>query len=210
MGIENIIFDMDGTLVDSEFCSAQAMIDVLPEFSLNANDLLDKYRGTRLDWIIRDLSSEFGVPIDAGRAELFRQRERALAPTLISLNAGVAEFLASNTVRCCIASNAPREKTHRSLQICKIADHFGERVYSAYDVDAWKPDPALFLHVAREEGFGVDQCLVVEDSAVGIDAAIAAGMSVVCFSSVKREVPAGVVGVIYDMRDLFDIIRSLD
>jgi beta-phosphoglucomutase-like phosphatase (HAD superfamily) len=48
-------------------------------------------------------------------------------------------------------------------------------------VHSWKPDPGLFLHAARTMGFAPSQCVVVEDSDVGIDAALAAGMRAMHF-----------------------------
>lgn len=81
----------------------------------------------------------------------------------------------------CIASNAPVENTRRSLNICQLSHHFDSDIFSAYQVKAWKPDPTLFLYAAAAFGIEPCKCLVVEDSEIGIEAAVAAGMDSVFY-----------------------------
>jgi beta-phosphoglucomutase-like phosphatase (HAD superfamily) len=73
-------------------------------------------------------------------------------------------------------------KIRQALNVSGLAAYFGDAIFSAYDVGSWKPDPGLFLHSAGKMGFPPHQCVVVEDSAVGIQAAVAAGMRPLHFS----------------------------
>jgi beta-phosphoglucomutase-like phosphatase (HAD superfamily) len=76
----------------------------------------------------------------------------------------------------CIASSGPPEKIRQALTVTGLARYFGDRFFSSYTVGSWKPDPGLFLHVAAAMGFSPEHCVVVEDSLVGIEAAVSAGM----------------------------------
>ena len=55
-------------------------------------------------------------------------------------------------------------------------------VFSAYDIQKWKPDPALFLYAAEKIGVAPNRCAVIEDSIAGIEAGIAAGMQTIGYS----------------------------
>ncbi len=57
-----------------------------------------------------------------------------------------------------------------------LISYFDNHLFSSYEVGSWKPAPGLFLHAAQSMGFSPRDCVVVEDSEVGIEAAIAAGM----------------------------------
>ena len=63
-----------------------------------------------------------------------------------------------------------------SLSVTKLRHHFVGALFSAYEIQKWKPDPSLFLHAATRMGIAPDDCLVVEDSLHGAAAARAAGM----------------------------------
>ena len=175
-----VIFDMDGTLVQSEECASQALKDVIPLLEDSVHDVTTRYRGMRLAEIFRDIESRYPNSIAANCLDLYRVREEELSRDFIVPCDGVNELLSALKTSKCIASNAPVEKTVRSLSICELSHHFqSEAIFSAYNVNAWKPDPALFLHASNTHHVDPEKCLVVEDSDVGIQAALAADMSVV-------------------------------
>lgn len=173
---ELIIFDMDGTLVQSEDCASQALIDVIPALTDTAAQITARYRGMRLADIFSDIESRTPGAIPEHCLDLYRVREEALANAMITPSTGVDTLLSAIDLNRCIASNAPVEKTQRSLDICGLSHHFHSNIYSAYEVQAWKPDPKLFLHAAADNNVSPGDCLVLEDSVVGIKAAQAAGM----------------------------------
>ncbi len=64
------------------------------------------------------------------------------------------------------------------MQITGLSGYFGTNIFSSYDIGSWKPEPDLFLHAATTMNLSPAHCAVVEDSDLGVEAAIAAGMHV--------------------------------
>jgi len=84
--------------------------------------------------------------------------------------------------------------------------NFENRIFSAYDIQRWKPDPELFLHAAREMGFAPHECAVVEDSMSGIKAAVSGGFDVFGFAKSynKTEFENAGATVFSDMEELIE------
>jgi HAD superfamily hydrolase (TIGR01509 family) len=173
-----LIFDCDGTLVDSEMLCNVAMETCLERVGIveSAPSLLARYRGAKLSSILADIGDRHARVLPAGfvgryRAEVSRLFTRYLEPT-----DGVAEALAQLSNPRCVASSGPGAKIFQALEVTDLARHFGEHIYSSYEVKSWKPDPGLFLEAARAEKFQPSECIVVEDSLLGVEAARRAGM----------------------------------
>lgn len=189
-----IIFDLDGTLVDSETLCNQAFLDLLPALTDTVETLVDRYRGAKLAVTMRDIESRLGITLPDDFEKRYRLRVAELFATDLKPVPGAADMLAALEHSFCIASSGPPEKIAHSLAVTGLAPYFGDRVFSAYVVGSWKPEPGLFLHAAAAMGFAPAQCVVVEDSEVGLAAAAAAGMRVMHF------VP-GIADVIVDKND---------
>lgn len=199
-----IIFDMDGTLVQSEDCASQAMLDVIPGLTGTVGEVTARYRGMRLGEIFSDIEalSPGGVPENC--LELYRVREDALSSSMVVASPGADQMLTQLEIPKCIASNAPVAKTTRSLKMCNLSHHFDGGIFSAYEVQAWKPDPRLFEYAAEQYGVDAKDCLVVEDSVVGIEAAQAAGMAHVYYDPHGNgQAPEGVKSI----ADLGELLR---
>ncbi|PWQ97514.1 HAD family hydrolase [Leucothrix arctica] len=201
-----VIFDMDGTLVDSEHCVAQAIHDVIQTTAISPKQILNQYRGMKLAFIIADIGKRYNLQLPADIVDQFRQRETELSGSLITVNPEVADVLEQLKNHSCIASNAPKAKTSRSLESCGLSGYFDDRIYSAYDVNAWKPDPTLFLHAAATEGYSPDQCIVVEDSDTGISAAKAANMRPIFYNLHGRATQHSDVTMITSFSELLSIV----
>jgi len=175
------IFDLDGTLVDSEGLCNQAFLDLLPELNEPVASLVERYRGRKLSEIIADielrirrsLPDEFQSRYRARVAELF---DRELQPV-----AGVEAMLQATSGPRCVASSAPRSKIEKALHLTGLAGYFSNCIFSSYEVGSWKPEPQLFLYAAASMGFKPERCVVIEDSDVGIQAALSAGMRVLMY-----------------------------
>ena len=206
MKLQLIIFDMDGTLVQSEDCASQALIDVIPSLTDSVAAVTHRYRGMRLAEIFDNIESITPGAIPEGCLDLYRAREDALSRSMITPSPGADALLSRLEVEKCIASNAPINKTQRSLELCGLSHHFQRGIYSAYEVQAWKPDPALFLHAATAHDASPADCLVVEDSVVGLEAAQAAGMFPVFYDPHGSTKTADNVTRIATLLDLLDVL----
>lgn len=172
-----VIFDLDGTLVDSEGLCNQAFLDLLPQLNDPLQTLTERYRGQKLSSILIDLENRLGLNLQDSFEQHYRQRVAELFARDLKPMPGVLEMLATLNSPKCIASSGPLPKIRQALEVSGLAAYFGDNLFSSYEIGSWKPDPGLFQYAAREMGFVSGQCAVIEDSEVGIEAAIAAGMT---------------------------------
>ncbi|MYU20852.1 HAD family hydrolase [Streptomyces sp. SID8352] len=189
MRYDLVIFDNDGVLVDSEPISNRLLAGFLTELGhpTTYEDSLRDYMGAALhrvhDLVLertgRRLPEDFD---DAFHQRVFAAFERDLEPV-----PGAAEVLgklAADGVAYCVASSGSHERIrvgHRRTGLDRWFDD--GRIFSAEDVGRGKPAPDLFLHAAARMGVAPDRCAVVEDSALGVRAAVAAGMDVFGFTA---------------------------
>ena len=125
---------------------------------------------------------------------------------MIQASPGADDMLSRLAKPKCIASNAPTEKTWRSLHHCELAAHFAHGIFSANDLQAWKPDPTLFLHAAASFKIDPTDCIVIEDSEVGIQAALAAGMPAILYDPFNVHTGFAEVPRISSLMQLLDIL----
>jgi beta-phosphoglucomutase-like phosphatase (HAD superfamily) len=85
-------------------------------------------------------------------------------------------------IEYCVASSGTVDKIRLSLELTGLLPRFEGRIFSAYEVGSWKPDPGLFLHTAAAMGATSARTVVVEDSLVGVQAGRAAGMRVLAYA----------------------------
>lgn len=176
MKLSCIIFDLDGTLVDSEYLCNQAFLDLLPELNDSVKTLTQHYRGQKLSLILADIEKRIKRSLPTQFEVDYRQRVSELYSSQLKPMPNVIEMLNSIRLATCIASSGPPEKIWQALQLSGLATYFNNRIFSSYEVGSWKPEPGLFQHAAKAMGFAPEQCVVVDDSNVGIEAALAAKM----------------------------------
>lgn len=179
-----VIFDCDGVLVDSEAIANQLLIDMAADLGVHVDseEAHVEFVGLKLADCVglmereakRELPPTF---IDDFRAALSVVMESELQPI-----PGIYNALEQINNLKCVASNATRSKIEQALRITRLRDFFESRIFSAYDISAWKPEPDLFLHAAQSMGVAPNACVVVEDSRPGIEAAMAAGMRVIVYA----------------------------
>ena len=181
--IKCLIFDCDGTLVDSELLSNLGLQLQLKEYGVDESsvDLMEKYHGGKLEDILMSIEQEHSIVLKEDFEEEYRIVVDYLFKRALTPCEGVTEFLAQNTIPVCVASSGPISKINNSLSITSLNKYFKDNIFSSYDIDSWKPEPDIFLHAAKMMGFSPKECLVIEDSMKGIQAGIAAGMKTVLF-----------------------------
>lgn len=176
-----VIFDLDGTLIDSEDRSERVVLEFLAARGLVAEAVPDLTRfhgmtweeiGTRLEAIFPSLSSQMsgGELRDAFHASLLADPP----PLIPGAKGAVAASLSGFPTAVVTSSN--RESLEYALTLLDL-DVSGLLSICAEDVRRSKPDPEGFLTAAKRLGIPADRCLVFEDSVAGLAAAGAAGMS---------------------------------
>lgn len=191
-----LIFDCDGTLVDSEMLCNSAMETCLERVGIaeSASSLLARYRGANLSGILADIGDRHARVLPAGFVEHYRDEVSRVFARHLKPTDGVAEALVRLSNPRCVASSGPVAKICQALEVTGLARHFGEHIYSSYKVKSWKPDPGLFLEAARAENFRFSECIVVEDSLLGIEAARRAGMAFLLYDPDGRYEAASLTG----------------
>lgn len=177
-----VIFDLDGTLVDSEGLCNQAFLDLLPQLHDSTQTLTERYRGQKLSSILIDLENRLGIILQDSFEQRYRQRVAELFARDLKPMPGVLEMLATLNSPKCIASSGPLPKIRQALEVSGLAAYFGDNLFSSYEIGSWKPDPGLFQYAAHAMGFVPSRCAVIEDSEVGVEAAIAAGMALLYYA----------------------------
>ena len=204
--IDLVIFDCDGTLVDSETVVAEVLAESAAEqgISMSADEAFRRFKGGRMADCVKVLEELRGSPLPDSFIGDFRKRSNAVLQERLQPMEGALELLEAMHLPFCMASNGQREKMEVTLGTTGLRHFFQERIFSAYEVNSWKPDPELFLHAARQHGADPARCVVVEDSLPGVEAGLAAGMRVFVLDEQEDsgEVwPAGVT-VIRGLHDL--------
>jgi HAD superfamily hydrolase (TIGR01509 family) len=179
-----VIFDCDGVLVDSEQLSADHMLLMLGKHGVNLPTEAGRqlYFGRRLPDVLADIESLIQRPLPSTFIEEFRRSLDVVLGRDLKAVFGASDALQKIAIPKCVASNGPKAKTKRSLELTGLLQHFKGRVFSAYEIDAWKPDPRLFLHAAEICCAKPGECTVVEDSPSGVAAGVAAGMRVLAYT----------------------------
>ncbi|WP_299535589.1 HAD family phosphatase [uncultured Streptomyces sp.] len=176
--VDLVIFDCDGTLIDSERIYTEVDALVLADLGcvLTEAEIVERLVGSSAEVFRAVVEERLGRPLaedwELPYTHLYRE---ALATRLKPVD-GIPALLESLTVPVCVASNGSHASIARNLATTALARHFDGRVFSAADVARGKPAPDLFLHAARTMGADPARCVVIEDSAYGVEAARAAGM----------------------------------
>lgn len=187
-----IIFDCDGVLVDSETLGNQLLRDVIAEmgWELSLQEVLRRFKGRSMVDIWREVGEQIGRPVTVAEDRDHRHRQLQLFRERLLPVPGVPELLAGLRVPYCVASNGPPEKLEVTLNATGLWPAVQGRVFSRVEVRRPKPYPDLFLHAAARMGAVPHDCLVVEDSPLGITAALSAGMRSVGFCATATADPA--------------------
>ncbi|MEM6941286.1 MAG: HAD family phosphatase [Pseudomonadota bacterium] len=184
-GVDLVIFDFDGVVVDSEDMSLTTLRAALAEFGvpMSHEEVRQAFLGKSLASIVAHLEAHGA----AGHADVFVERWqttlfdafRAELKPMAGLQA-MLDTLAHRGVHHCIASSGSVARLDVALRAAGLRALFAH-VFSAEHVQHGKPAPDLFLHAAGTLGVAPEACLVIEDSPSGVRAAKTAGMRCIGF-----------------------------
>lgn len=178
--IEAIIYDFDGVIADSEAIANAVLADMVTQLG-RPTTLQDSYRtymGKRFEDVLATIGSVTGRALPSDFAAAFQSRTLEALATQLQPVAGVHGFLeAFGHLPRAVASSSAPERLAVCLKTLDLEAYFADRVFSASMVARGKPHPDIFLFAAERIGVAPGACLVIEDSAGGVQAAKAAGMT---------------------------------
>jgi HAD superfamily hydrolase (TIGR01509 family) len=199
-----VIFDCDGVLVDSEMLSAGILKVMMAEQGMPLTDEMfrDVFLGrsfvngkSRAKAVLNfDLPNEFESNY---RQRLFGELKKKLRPM-----AGIHGLICALKIPYCVATGSSPKRLALSLSVTGLSDHFANNKFTASEVTNGKPAPDLCLYAAQKMNVAPQNCLVIEDSEMGILAAKAAGMEVWHFAG-GAHVKAG-----YRLPDNLNMVKS--
>ncbi|MGV9276510.1 HAD family hydrolase [Streptomyces griseosporeus] len=213
MRYELVIFDNDGVLVDSEPISNRHLAAYLTELGhpTTYEESIQDYMGSAMHRIHELVFERTGQRLpedfdDVFHARVFAAFERELKP--VADVEDVLEKLTADGVPYCVASSGSHERIRVGHRTTGLDRWFDEgRIFSSQDVGRGKPAPDLFLHAAERMGVAPERCVVVEDSPLGVQAAVAAGMDVLGFTAMTPAERLQGAGQLFgSMADLGDLL----
>ncbi len=142
---------------------------------------MENFTGKSLKFSLNYIENIYGKSLTIDfenqfRVKSFNQFAKNLQPIF-----GIHKVLNQLTIPFCVASSGPTEKIINNLTTTKLLHYFEGKIFSSYEIKSWKPEPHIFLHAAKIMGYEINECVVVEDSETGIQAAKAGGFDVVAF-----------------------------
>lgn len=205
--LKAVIFDLDGVVADSHPIHEAAWRTLLVEQGMDA-------AGLNLDFLYaghprREILRHYLGALDAPEMERLGRRKDelyAIAASELKTKPGIPRVLSqlhADGVLCALATSAGRARTHESLERFAIAKYFSV-IVTGEDARSPKPAPDIFLLAAAKSGLVSANCVVVEDSVAGVQAARAAGMICVGYAMPERMAElreAGANDVISDFPD---------
>ncbi|WP_337966118.1 HAD family hydrolase [uncultured Flavobacterium sp.] len=185
MEVKCIIFDCDGVLVDTEKIGNGILLSMGAEygFEMKLEDAYREFNGRNLKECFLHIENAIGKKLPDNFESEYRQRSFEAFKTQVKPMEGIVEFLNKLEIPYCVASSGPVDKIRLNLEVAGLLDKFENKIYSSYQINSWKPDPGIFLHAAKEMGFEVKDCIVIEDSKAGVISGTKGGFKVYGFAN---------------------------
>jgi HAD superfamily hydrolase (TIGR01509 family) len=182
MQIEQIIFDCDGVLVDSEIVAAEVMVPVLKSLGqiIEIPYYLSNYSGKTFRTIFNDIDIDTRIDIDL----LIKNIEERVYRDIKAVE-GIANVIKGLNLPMAVVSNSSMDQINTALTATNLGLHFND-LFSSNMVKNPKPSSDIYLYAAKKLSRNVKECLVIEDSKSGVTAALGAGMHVIGFCGGKH------------------------
>jgi len=205
-GIELVIFDCDGVLVDSEPLANEVLAVHATNFGWKMDGQMSQslFKGMTMQQIHQLFEKRIGHVLEDDWIEQYYLDTFSVFETRLKPIKRVHQLIQrvkESGRRICVASQGPMRKMRLTLGVTGLWDYFDGNIFSAHDVARPKPFPDLFLHAANVMDTVPAKCCVIEDSETGLQAAHAAKMNVIYFTS-EPETSRGHVTTITHMNEV--------
>lgn len=184
MTFQAVLFDCDGVLVDSEAITCGVLRDMFEEqgWRMTLAECMRRFVGHTVKSQRDTIEAHTGVPLtDAWLQQFFERRNARLEQQITAID-GIHDAVAHVHDHCdgriAVASGADRFKVEMMLKKVGLHDFFAGRIFSGHEMPRSKPHPDVYLAAAAHLQVPPSDCLVLEDTTVGITAGVAAGATV--------------------------------
>lgn len=214
-----IIYDCDGTLIDSEGIACSVCAEALSGLGVpySKEMFAERYAGKPARETWQEVVSRYGVTLPEGfNARINAEIHRRLDAGVLAVDGARDAVIALAGPRC-VASSTGLVQLRKNLATAGLIDLFDPHVFSVSQVKRGKPAPDVFLFAASQMGFDPAETIVIEDTVPGVTAARRAGMRAIGFTGAHhggdgieaRLFGAGADRVVSAMSDLADAVAAL-
>ncbi|MBW4597927.1 MAG: HAD-IA family hydrolase [Brasilonema angustatum HA4187-MV1] len=204
-----ILFDLDGTIANTDPIHYQAWREMLIGYGMDIDEIFYKSRlsGRTNPQIVEDLlpqlSPEEGAKLADDKEALFRQK----AKTILKPLSGFSELIAwtdAHQLKRALVTNAPRLNVQFMLEVLEIKEVFHTVVIAENEIAA-KPDPAPYQVALKKLGITAEQAIALEDSPSGICSAVGAGIRTIGVTTTQEPKLLHLLGAFMTVPDFSDL-----
>jgi HAD superfamily hydrolase (TIGR01509 family) len=179
-----VIFDCDGVLVDSEGPANRLLCEAMNQAGLDISEeeTNRRFNGLTMASVVEIIEQRLGRKLPSDFLPSLQERTFEAFRHELKVVPGIHDAIARIGLPDCVASSGRLEKMRFTLGLTGLLEHFDGRLFSATQVARGKPAPDVFLFAAEQMGVAPSRCVVVEDAVAGVQAARAAGMTVLAYA----------------------------
>jgi HAD superfamily hydrolase (TIGR01549 family) len=184
-----LIFDFDGVIADSESIANTVLAETVTGLGhpTTLDQSLTRYMGRRWVEVVAEIEAAIEKKLPDNFSDQLKLATLARFRTDLKEVSGASAFIRRFAhIPRAIASSSSIDRLQLCLSVLALEAEFGPHVFSADMVARGKPHPDIFLYAASRLGVNPKECVVIEDSAGGVRAAVAAGMTVVGLSAASH------------------------
>ncbi|MGZ0015056.1 HAD family hydrolase [Yeosuana sp. AK3] len=205
-----VIFDCDGVLVDSEPISNQILADMANKLGANMDlDFAMKhFKGSHFKDCIKIIESRINQLVPETFETEYRTQSLEAFQKHLKPIEGVKDLLEHLTLPFCVASSGMESKMRFNLNLVGLLPYFENKLFSCYTIQKFKPEPDVFLWAAKTMGYKPYECIVIEDSVLGVKGALNGGFDVFGFTqhNANNELEALATKTFNNMSDLLRML----
>ncbi|RFU46972.1 HAD family hydrolase [Paraburkholderia sp. DHOC27] len=198
--LDHLICDCDGVLVDSEVIADHVLLETLTTTfpGIDFVSIVKTAFGQQTSRFLAGLETSLNIQLPENFLQTVEHNVEVALASRLSPIGGVRDALQRVTLPAAVVSNSGMQRVLASVRRAGLQQIFGERIFSADQVERPKPYPDVYLFAAQQLGVEPARCLVVEDSIAGLNAARAAGMKTIAFVGASH-IPDGYADVLRKM-----------
>ncbi|MEE9320729.1 MAG: HAD family hydrolase [Granulosicoccus sp.] len=212
--LDLIIFDCDGVLVDSERIANEVFANVLNEecgFSFDLDDMFEMFVGRSSGQCMGLIEEMLGFKPPSDLESRYKNEINTALKNSVVAVTGIEQALENISIPYCVASSGSYEKMRTTLGKTNLLKTFEGKLHSASDVARGKPFPDIYLHAAKSMGnIEPAKCLVIEDSPIGVEGGVAAGMVVFGYAELMREERLVQAGAHHTFKEMYNLVNEIE